>query len=856
MSDKLKLEILFGAIDRITKPLKAIQSGSSETAKALKAAKDQLRELNAAQGNINAFRKVGKDLAITGNMLKASQEKIRSLKEEIAKLPAPTRDMSRAMKEATAEASDLKRRHNELIERQQRLRATLNGAGMDTHKLADHQRDLKKRIDDATGAVKLQGDALEVANKKMQRMHAARAQLDKSNALRDKIGGAGAKMGIAGAAVNAAAAIPVIAYAKAEDSATQLKVALMQKGGIIASDFGKINALAEKLGNKLPGTTSDFQDMMTTLVQQGMQAKTILGGLGEATAYLSVQLRMAPTDAALFASQLQDATRTTDKEMMGLMDTIQKTFNLGVKSDYMLQGFSKLSPALSIIHKEGLDAAKALAPLIAMANQNGMTDGGSAGNALRKIFQMSLDKKHVAKGNAELAGTGVKLDFTDGKGHFGGIDKLFAQLKKLKGVDDDQIKQAALKKIFGDDAETLQVLGMMIQKGASGYAEVQAKMEAQANIQERVNLQLKTLKNLWDAATGTFTNALVAFGESIAPELHAAAERMGALAEKVQLFAKNNPGFSHALMTTVKWLGLLLVALGGLAAGAYAVLGPLIMLKYGFALIGIKGAGVLSMLMSVGKGFLWLGRIMLMNPIGLAITAIALAAFLIYRYWEPIKGFFGGLWAEIRAAFDGGILGIGALILNWSPLGLFYKAFAAVMGWFGIELPGKFTEFGGAIIRGLANGILGALGWVKDAVVGVAGSTVGWFKEKLGIHSPSRVFAELGGYTMAGLEQGLLGGQDGPLAAVMATAKRLSAIGAGVMLGGAAMAGDIAIDTRPPINSGAMAQGAVFAPNYNITVNAAPGMDEQQLAQMVAREIERLDRQRAARSRSRLTDPE
>ena len=29
-----------------------------------------------------------------------------------------------------------------------------------------------------------------------------------------------------------------------------------------------------------------------------------------------------------------------------------------------------------------------------------------------------------------------------------------------------------------------------------------------------------------------------------------------------------------------------------------------------------------------------------MNPIGLVITAIAGAAYLIYRYWEPIKGFF------------------------------------------------------------------------------------------------------------------------------------------------------------------------------------------------------------------------
>jgi hypothetical protein len=42
---------------------------------------------------------------------------------------------------------------------------------------------------------------------------------------------------------------------------------------------------------------------------------------------------------------------------------------------------------------------------------------------------------------------------------------------------------------------------------------------------------------------------------------------------------------------------------------------------------------------------------------------------------------------------------------------------------------------------------------VKGAITGAGEATIGWFKEKLGIHSPSRVFAELGGFTMAGLHQ-------------------------------------------------------------------------------------------------------
>ena len=44
-----------------------------------------------------------------------------------------------------------------------------------------------------------------------------------------------------------------------------------------------------------------------------------------------------------------------------------------------------------------------------------------------------------------------------------------------------------------------------------------------------------------------------------------------------------------------------------------------------------------------------LGRALLLNPIGLAITAIAVGAFLIIKYWEPIKAFFVNLWEGISA---------------------------------------------------------------------------------------------------------------------------------------------------------------------------------------------------------------
>jgi phage-related tail protein len=155
-AEKLKVEVLLAAIDKATRPFKAIIQRSSETARALKAAKDELKALNDAQGRIDAFRKTARDAAITSNQLKIAQDRVKALAGEMGKVQFPTKAMTRALRDAQDEAARLKSRHEGLIQKQQRLRTELNGAGMDTKNLSNHQRDLAKRIGDATAAVEKQ----------------------------------------------------------------------------------------------------------------------------------------------------------------------------------------------------------------------------------------------------------------------------------------------------------------------------------------------------------------------------------------------------------------------------------------------------------------------------------------------------------------------------------------------------------------------------------------------------------------------------------------------------------------------------------------------------------------------------
>ena len=228
---------------------------------------------------------------------------------------------------------------------------------------------------------------------------------------------------------------------------------------------------------------------------------------------------------------------------------------------------------------------------------------------------------------------------------------------------------------------------------------------------------------------------------------------------------------------------------------------------------------VLGPLKLVGQAVLWLGRALLMNPIGLAITGIAVGAYLIYRYWSPIKRFFLGLWNEVRSAFAGGIGGVAKLILNWSPLGLFYKAFAGVMKWFGIDLPKNFTDFGANLIGGMVNGIKAKLGAAKDAIVGFGKDVKGWFADTLGIKSPSRVFmgfgdniahgAAIGIGRSAGLASKAAAGMASDTAAA-AAAQRINAGRAGAGSAGAAAggAGGMTIHFSPTIQvQGGAAEG-------------------------------------------------
>ncbi|MEG8102957.1 phage tail tape measure protein [Xanthomonas hortorum] len=252
-----------------------------------------------------------------------------------------------------------------------------------------------------------------------------------------------------------------------------------------------------------------------------------------------------------------------------------------------------------------------------------------------------------------------------------------------------------------------------------------------------------------------------------------------------------------------------------------------------------------------GRGFGQILGAVLVTQLQLAVKAIGWLVQAFVFVLPVIKQILGGVWQTVQGTWS---LIVGVFAGNDDRIrqGLLQL-------WAGINLqlanwPARMLQAGADMISGLVQGIRSKLGAASNAIASVGTGVVDRFKGLLGIHSPSRVFAQLGDFTMQGLTVGLQRGQGAPVQAVMALGNRMRAVGAGLALA-TATAPVAAIDSRAPLSAPARAASAPAGGNsYVIHVHAAPGMDATALAREVARQIEERERRTAATRRSSLRD--
>lgn len=833
MARDLKLEVLLSAVDKITGPLRNITRGSGATAQAMKASRDQLKQLQAQQRDISSFRTLKAATQQTEAAMAASQAKVRELAQAMAATSTPTRTMAADFKRAQREAQALKQKHGEQQQQLQALRGKLAGAGISTRNLGEHERTLRQRITEATGAIDRQTASLKRATKQQELLAGAKEQYERSQGLAGSMAGSGA----AGLATGSG-----ILYAGARMVAPQM--AAQQQGALIAAQGGEDIGRAEQYAAiirsiRADGLSSDMAAIGTAVAA----VNSTLGALGEiGSAELERASRQALDLATVLGGDVAQHVQTVGILMQnGMAKSSDEAFDL------LTAGLQKVSTQMrgempDILEEYsthfrgmGFSGKEAMNLLVAMAKQ-GKFALDKTGDAVKEF---SIRGSDMSKASVEAyEAIGLSAEQMSSAIAAGGEKARAALQQTTKGllaIKDPAERANTAIALFGTPVEDLavdQIPAFLEALGSSAdnLGDVTgAAGQLGKTLRDNLGGDIERLSGSWSELNATLM-------DSHDGPLRDVTQGITRMIGSVRAWAQENPVLASGLVNLAMGFGLLVAAGGALTLVLASMLGPFAMVRYAMTLSFIKAMPLLGLLPKLGLAIKAVGTALwalAANPIVLIIAAIvaavAGAAYLIWKHWSTIGPMFAAGWEAIKTTAN------------------------SLMAWFA-GLPERFRQFGADMLAGLVGGITGALGSVKAAITGAGEATIGWFKEKLGIHSPSRVFAELGGYTMQGLDQGLTAGQRGPLKTIAGMGKQLAAAGAlGVGMAGSAMA----IDNRPPLAAAGQGGGQIVVQGDTITIQiGSAGGQGDALAREINRILDERERGKAARVRSLLADRE
>ena len=176
MSNNVRLQELLNAVDRASRPLKAIQNASLSLESAIRDSQAALRALDEQAARVDGFRKTGSQLAVTGQALAQAKQQTAALALELRNTQNPTREQSEALAAARQSVAGLKLEYNTLRQSMQRQRGELAQAGINTRTLASDERRLRKSISEKTLHLNEQREALARVSQQQARLNAVQSR--------------------------------------------------------------------------------------------------------------------------------------------------------------------------------------------------------------------------------------------------------------------------------------------------------------------------------------------------------------------------------------------------------------------------------------------------------------------------------------------------------------------------------------------------------------------------------------------------------------------------------------------------------------------------------------------------------
>jgi len=869
MADRnLRLQIILEALDKVTSPLKTITGASSAARRDLARTQEELKNLNALQSEMDRYKaketRYGADIAAH----KAAQERLTALRAQMEATEKPTKKLRTELEKVERQTGQLANQIDAGGAELQQLSAKLSAAGVDVTQLANDEDRLADKVQQANRALKQQTDAL--------------AKVDQATANSRKLNDISAKATTAGigmVAAGTAAGAPVVAAVKQAMTLESAMADVRKVTDMAGPQLERLSTDFLDLSERIPMTASELANIAAAAGAAGVgmdklgkpmkdQRQQLLEFTNDA-AEMGVAFDMTADIAGETMAKWRTAFELPQAGVRALGDRVNALTNtFGGKAANVTDIITRIGPLGKVA---GL-AAPQIAALGSTLDSIGVTSEVAATGI--KNTMLALTKGEAATKSQQAAYKSLGLEATEvGKrmqqDAAGAIIDVMERIGKL-----DADKQSGiLTQLFG--SESVSAIAPML----TNLDGLKARLDLAADAgQTAGSMHAEFLNRIatTEGATGLAGNALsglnITMGESLLPTVVAVADKVKEAASALRGWAQENPGVAKGIMIFMGVGAGLLVLLGGLALGFAAVtaaaapfgiaLAPLLAIVAAVAAVAAAGyllyqnwgsiapifapitaamSGMFGKISAAASKFGALLQLLWDGPLG---TRIRIVMTLVQELATIIVGAIGGtvmavinaLAGVVGAVFDfiGHSIGLVTALLT----GDFAGAWTAVKGIWGAGMDaliaivgglwGVFKSIGGAAIDGLIAGLRAGWSAIKATVSELANFLPEWTRKLLGIHSPSRVFAEIGGHIMGGLDQGLADNADAPLRQMAKVADSMSGA-----MAGATIAPPVLPKLSPPRRDGIEPQsrsdlpGTIAAPIINPP--EIPAIDDIQL---------------------------
>lgn len=626
----------------------------------------------------------------------------------------------------------------------------------------------------------------------------------------------------------AAFAVPVGASVKA---AMDFESAMAEVGKTVEFTAGnslpKLGEELKKLSLEIPLSANELAQITASGGQLGVADKDLIG-FTTTVAKMGVAFDMSADQAGDAMAKLSNVMQIPIKEMDRIGDMINTISNNSpakareIVSALSMVGSSVKGAGYSEQFSVGLTGA-----LIAQGREASVT-----ANAIESMIttfstlDMATKRQVVGFGKLGISHGEFAAKFKqDGQA---ATQEFFDLVNKLPTEERTGVVSSIIGLNYGGDilslANNTELLGKNIDllgTNADGTAKYLGSMNKEFDsISSTKANEVQLLKN-------NINVLAITLGDALLPALGEAITAITPLIQSFAAWAKENPeliagtvkivggmllakaafwGVSFAVLSVIRPIASLATMFSRLRAGIAVLRGMAVLGRFAPMIARVGGA-----IRMVGTALRVVGAVAMANPLFIAIGLLAVAAYLIYRNWTPIKAFFIGLWNGLKSAVTRGVGAIKGALGRFNPLPIFSRAWASVTTYFS-GLPARFRQYGINIIQGLIGGVTAKFGELKAKMSEMASSVGGWFKSKLGINSPSRVFMGFGENIAEGVAIGITQKTPTAITASDAMAKRLAQTEySNKVLGAQSI-------------SGGMSAGSIsFSPTINVQVAAGAG---------------------------------